>query len=172
MPIPIEIYTVAGILRGVVPRTGPVRDVLEHDTLISLDRATFQPLAGRPGPEDAVSLEPDEILSLRPMRQAMAVRSMRCGTTSRCGPGHTWSRVSWRRCRASTRRAPSRVPPGREIRLRDVRVAAADAPNEELGHYEAMLIHRYEVERVESDLLLTLTFPGAEISVSAPGSGG
>jgi hypothetical protein len=28
------------------------------------------------------------------------------------------------------------------------------------------------VERVESDLLLTLTFPGAEVKVAATGSGG
>ena len=171
MPIPIEIYTVAGILRGVVPRTGPMRDVLEHDTLISLDRATFQPLDGRPGPEDAVSLEPDELLlATDASGDGGPVHAMWHDLSLWTGPyvveGQLATMPGFDPARSLTR------PTGTWIRLRDVRVAAADAPNDELGHHEAVLIHRYEVERVESDLLLTLTFPGAEISVSAPGSGG
>jgi len=171
MPIPVEIYTMAGIIRGVVPRPGPVRDVLEHDSLIAIDRATFQPLAGRAGTEDALSLEPDEILLATdessdggPIHALW--HDLRVWTGPYLVEGQLPTMPGFDPARSLTR------PTGTWIRLRDVRVAMAETPDEELGRHEAILIHRYEVERVESDLLLTLTFPGAEVSVAATGSGG
>ena len=170
MPIPIDIYTMAGILRGVVPRPGPLRDVLEHDSLISIERATFQPLDGRPGPEDALSLEPDEILLASdasgdggPVHALW--HDLRIWTGPYLVEGQLATMPGFDPARSLTR------PTGTWIRLRDVRVAAAATPDEELGRHDAALIHRYEVERVESDLLLTLTFPGAEVSVAASGGG-
>jgi len=168
MPIPVEIYTVAGILRGVVPRPGPVRDVLEHDSLIAIERASFQPLDGRPGPEDALSLEPDEILLARdesgdggPVHALW--HDIRLWTGPYLVEGQLATMPGFDPARSLTR------PTGTWIRLRDARVAKADLPDDDLARYGAVLIHRYEVERVESDLLLTLTFPGAEVSVEAAG---
>jgi hypothetical protein len=171
MPIPIEIYTVAGILRGVVPRSGPVREVLEHDSLIAVERATFQPFDGRPVPEDALSLEPDEILLATdasgdggPVHALW--HDLRLWTGPYVVEGQLATMPGFDPARSLTR------PTGTWIRLRDVRVALAATPDEELAHHEAVLIHRYEVERVEGDLLLTLTFPGAEVSVEASGTSG
>jgi hypothetical protein len=169
MPIPIDIYTMAGILRGVVPRPGPLRDVLEHDSLISIERATFQPLDGRPGAEDALSLEPDEILlTSDESGDGGPVHAMWHDLRLWTGPylveGQLATMPGFDPARSLTR------PTGTWIRLRDVRVAAATAPHEDLARHDAALIHRYEVERVESDLLLTLTFPGAEVAVDASGS--
>ena len=171
MPIPVELYTVAGILRGVVPRPGPVRDVLEHDSLIAIERATFQPLGGRAGPEDALSLEPDEILlATDESRDGGPVHALWHALRLWTGPylveGQLATMPGFDPARSLTR------PTGTWIRLRDARVALADTPYEELASHEAVLIHRYEVERVESDLLLTLTFPGAEVSVAASGTTG
>jgi hypothetical protein len=168
MPTPIEIYTVAGILRGVVPRSGPMREVLEHDSLIAVERATFQPLDGRPEAADTLTLEPDEILlASDETGDGGAVHALWHDLRLWTGPylieGQLATMPGFDPARSLTR------PTGTWIRLKAVRVALADAPHEELAHHEAVLIHRYDVERVESDLLLTLTFPGAEISVQAAG---
>ena len=170
MPIPVEVYTVGGIVRGVIARAGPLRDVLEHDSLIGIERATFAPLGGSPEPEDAVSLEPDEILlASDPTPDGGPVHALWHALRLETGPylveGELATLPGFDPARALAR------PTGTWVRVRDVRIAAVDEPDVELGRHHALLVHRYSVERVAADLMLTLTFPGAEVAVDPQGAG-
>jgi hypothetical protein len=170
MPIPVEAYTMAGIIRGVIPRAGPLREVLEHDSLVAFDRATFAPLGGRARPEVALSLEPDELLLVSDdSPDGGPVHALWHPLRLVTGPyrveGELATMPGFDPARSLTR------PTGTWVRLRDVVVSERDTRDREVGRHAAVLVHRYEVEWVESDLMLTLTFPGAEVAIDTERAG-
>ena len=46
MPIRVDAYMAGGIARGTLARAGSLREVLEHDRVLTLERVQWQPRAG------------------------------------------------------------------------------------------------------------------------------
>lgn len=164
--IPFSAYTIAGVVHGRAPGVGTVRDRLERQPVIEIREATFAPLERL---DDArahenVHLEPDEILialdgddAVHPHAQWHAIRAL-------VGPwlvdGDLATLPGFDPGRALTR------PSGSFIQLRNVRISRAGdgAP---VAEHEAVLVHRYAVERVDADLELGFFFPGASVAEAA-----
>lgn len=172
MPIPIEAYTVGGVVSGVVARAGTLRELLEAGPLIEVERATFATIErpDRATPQGSVTLEPDEILlalfdegaaglpihaqwhALRVVLGPWAVDG-ELPTMPGFDPGRALAR-----------------PSGTFVLLRDARVTRL-ADEALVADHHAVLVHRYEVERVDADLELGFFFPGAEVDVDVGRSG-
>ena len=58
MPIRVDAYMAGGIARGILARAGSLREVLEHDRVLTLERVQWQPLGGHTGPQ-LRRLDPD-----------------------------------------------------------------------------------------------------------------
>ena len=143
---------------------------MEHESLIVVDRATFAPFGERPGPEDALTLEPDDILLITDdAPDGGPVHALWHALRLLTGPylveGELATMPGFDPAKSLTR------PTGTWIRLRDVRISLRDLPDREPWHHASVLVHRYEVEWVESDLMLTLTFPGAEVALDQERAG-
>ena len=141
--------------------------MLEHDSLIAIERATFQPVSGLAGPEDALSLEPDEILLASDESGDTGLvhalwHDLRLWTGPYLVEGQLATMPGFDPARSLTR------PTGTSIRLRRRPRRPRVRPGRRSGaSHRAALIHRYEVERVESDLLRR-SVPGAPRSPSPP----
>ncbi|MFL5687255.1 MAG: hypothetical protein ACJ77D_14520 [Chloroflexota bacterium] len=162
MPIRVDAYMAGGIARGILVRAGSLREVLEQDRVLTLERVQWQPLGGRSGPSSGVSIPIDDVL--------VAVGDDDPGT-----PIH----ASWHRIRLELGaylvegemptfpgfdpgRALTR-PSGDFVLLRDVRVGPrASVVSAALAGPHA-LVNRYAVESVACDLMLGFFFPGAEM---------
>lgn len=160
--IPITVYTIAGIVRGRAPGVGTLRDRLESQPLIEVHEATFAPLGRLDAAEahENVHLEPDEVLvvldsdgGVHPHAQWHTLRVV-------VGPwllhGDLATMPGFDPGRALTR------PSGWFIQLRNVRISRA-SDGQPVAEHEAVLVHRYAVERVDADLDLGFYFPGASV---------
>ena len=50
MPIRVDAYMAGGVASGVLARVGTLREVLEVDGVLALERVYWQPLHGQAGP--------------------------------------------------------------------------------------------------------------------------
>jgi hypothetical protein len=159
MSIHVEAYTADGVIRGVVARSGHLRDVLEAGGDLPIERATWQAHGSHSAaPAGQVDLPIDDLL-------------VAIGDDDPTMPVH----ASWHRLRVDLPpyvltgelptlpgydpgRALAR-PTGTFVVLRDAELGTTAAGGHPIGH--AVLVNRYAVERVEADLMLGFYFPGA-----------
>jgi hypothetical protein len=166
MSIHVEAYTASGVVRGLVARSGHLRDVLEAGGDLPIEHATWH-ANGSPGPSPAghVDMAIDDLLVI-------------IGDDDPPIPVH----ASWHRLRVELPpyvltgelptlpgydpgRALAR-PSGMFVVLRDAELGVlGSAPGRTIGH--VVLINRYAVERVAADLMLGVYFPGAALEDAA-----
>jgi hypothetical protein len=159
MSIHVEAYTADGVIRGVVARSGHLRDVLEAGGELPIERATWQAHgSANPSPAGQVDLPIDDLL-------------VAIGDDDPSIPVH----ASWHRLRVDlppyvlTGELPTMPgydpgraltrPTGTFVVLRDAELGTTDAAGQAIGH--VVLVNRYAVERVAADLMLGFYFPGA-----------
>jgi hypothetical protein len=162
MSIHVEAYTASGVVRGVVARSGHLRDVLEAGGDLPIERATWQAHGWpTPSPAGQVDVPIDDLL-------------VAIGDDDPTIPVH----AAWHRLRVDLPpyvltgelatlpgydpgRALAR-PSGMFVVLRDAELGTENAaPSRPIGH--VVLVNRYAVERVSADLMLGFYFPGAAL---------
>jgi hypothetical protein len=166
MPIHVDAYMAEGIARGVLARAGSLREVLEHDGVLTLERVQWQPLGGRATPSSGVSIPIDDVLvAVGDDESGTPVHATWHAIRLELGPyaveGEMPTLPGFDPGRALTR------PTGEFVLLKDVRIAPR-GPGEPsatggapIGHHA--LVNRYGVESVECDLMLGFFFPGARM---------
>lgn len=165
MPIKVDAYMAEGIARGVLARAGSLREVLEHEGALRLDRVQWQPLDGKPMPSTGVAIPVDDVLiATGDEEPSSPVHASWHGIRLEVGPylveGEIATLPGFDPGRALTR------PSGEFVQLRDVRIGrrsglGASAGPVPVGHHA--LVNRYGVESVACDLMLGFFFPGAEM---------
>jgi hypothetical protein len=168
LSIPIDVYTDEAVVRGVVTKPGPIRDRLEVDHGLVLDRAAARALdgglvtIGRP-----VELTAEEIDVAAPTGDGtvLAFRSTWHPLRLDVGPyiveGELPTQPGFDPGRALTR------PAGDFVLLRNVRIGLRGRPDVGEAAHAMALVHRYAVETVESEIGLGFFFPGARVAVAA-----
>jgi hypothetical protein len=163
--IRVDVYLAGGIARGVLARAGSLREVLEHDGAITLERVQWQPLDGAPAPSSGVAIPIDDVLiATGDEPPSTPVHASWHGIRLEVGPylveGEMATLPGFDPGRALTR------PTGEFVQLRDVRIGRRTGPGAStepvpFGHHA--LVNRYGVESVACDLMLGFFFPGAEM---------
>lgn len=158
----VDAYMAGGIARGVLARAGSVREVLEHDGALTLERVQWQQLDGTLGPTSGMSIPIDDVLiAASDEPPNTPVHASWHGIRLEVGPylveGEMATLPGFDPGRALTR------PSGEFVQLRDVRIGRRGSSTEPVpvGHHA--LVNRYGVESVECDLMLGFFFPGAEM---------
>jgi hypothetical protein len=163
MPIRVDAYMTGGVASGVLARSGHLREVLEQDGVLALERVEWSPLDGNPRPAVDMTIPIDDVLiAVADDDPSIAVHASWHRIRLDLGPytveGEMPTLPGFDPGRALTR------PSGEFVLLRDVSVALrtdsgpAPVPTP-VGHHA--LINRYVVEAVECDLMLGFFFPGA-----------
>lgn len=164
--IPFSAYTIAGVVRGRAPGVGTVRDRLESQPVIEIREATFAPLepAAEPRSHEDVHLQPDDVLIALDSDEGVHAHAQWRTIRLLVGPwivdGDLATMPGFDPGRALTR------PSGSFIQLRNVRISRA-GDGQPVADHEAVLVHRYAVERVDADLELGFYFPGASVAEAA-----
>ena len=126
MPIRVDAYMTGGIARGILARAGSLREVLEHDRVLTLERVQWQPLGGHTGPSSGVSIPIDDVLvAVGDGDPAAPVHASWHGIRLEIGPylveGEMPTFPGFDPGRALTR------PTGEFVQLRDVRISPRSA---------------------------------------------
>ncbi|HET7472178.1 MAG TPA: hypothetical protein VFJ71_03535, partial [Candidatus Limnocylindrales bacterium] len=162
MPIRVEIFAAGGIAVGVITRAGHIRDVLEDDAPLSIERATWHALDGtKPRPIGDVAVAPDDVfLATSEEPEDLPVHAQWHDIALDVGPyrveGQMPTMPGFDPGRALAR------PTGEFVWLRDVTISLAGEAVAGMSRPMA-LANRYVVDRVEADLMLGFYFPGAEM---------
>lgn len=160
MPTPIEAYTAEGVLSGLVPLDGRLRDRLEAGGMLPIDGCRWRRLDGRLEPPDDVVLPIDDLLLVVATEAELPVHAVWHDVGLLIGPYRVEGRLptlpGFDPARALAR------PTGTFVLLREARLELAERPGPAVEH-PLLLVHRYAVEAVASDLMLGFFFPGAEL---------
>ena len=168
----VDAYTAGGVASGLVVRAAHVRDALEGEPALILERVSWRSLdapAARPSGEVAIPID-DVLLVLADDDPPLLVHHAWHAVRLELGPyavqGDLPTLPGFDPGRALTR------PSGEFVMLRDVRVRRVDDPDGEpvVGVYA--LVNRYTVERVEADIMLGFFFPGAVMVVATESESG
>lgn len=155
MPIAVEAYTSAGEVRGIVAASGHIRDVVETETRLTIERATWSD--GRNG--GSTVLEMDDVLIVPLLDDpSLPVHATWHPLRLEVGPylvtGEMPTLPGFDPEKALAR------PTGSFVMLRTVEVLDGQTA-EPIGAHVAALVNRYAVERFEAGLMLGFFFPGA-----------
>jgi hypothetical protein len=170
MPIIVDAYTMGGLASGVLSRPGHLREVIEQDRRLDLERVQWQPLDGALEQTANVSIPIDDVLiAVANGESTVPAHAQWHAIRVELGPyvveGEMPTMPGFDPGRALTR------PTGEFVLLRDVRLgrrSADEAAPAELSIGHEALINRYVVETVSADLSLGFFFPGAEMISSEP----
>jgi hypothetical protein len=170
MPIMVNAYTMGGVASGVLARPGHLREVIEQEGRLDLERVQWRPLDGAPQQAPTVSIPIDDVLiAVADDESTVPVHAQWHSIRLELGPyvveGEMPTMPGFDPGRALTR------PTGEFVLLRDVRLGRRSTDEAapavvSIGH-EA-LINRYVVEAVSADLMLGFFFPGAQMISSEP----
>ncbi|HET7702015.1 MAG TPA: hypothetical protein VFK35_01335 [Candidatus Limnocylindrales bacterium] len=166
MPIRVEIYGATGVAIGVVARQGRLRDILDDDGDLLVERVTWHPIDGTtPQPCGELSVTGDDILiAVADVIGDLPVHAQWHDISLDVGPyrvtGSMPTMPGFDPGRALAR------PSGEFVLLRDVRIALASDADGGAVEQPAALVNRYVVDRVAADLMLGFYFPGAEMIVT------
>ena len=172
MPIAVDAYTMGGVARGISPRAAHVREAIEHEGRLVLERVDWQPIDGSaPQRIRDASIPIDDILiAVAAEEDSIPVHAVWHAIRLELGPyvveGEMPTMPGFDPGRALTR------PTGEFVLLRDVRLGfrregSPDAPADRpIGAHA--LVNRYVVESVAADLMLGFFFPGAEMIDAEP----
>lgn len=162
----VEAFTAAGIVSGAVTQPWALRDGLEAEEAVELDRATWYPLAGGTAERRArVHVESDDLLVLCSDAQDLPIHAAWHPVELDAGPyrivGELPTLPGFDPGRALAR------PGGPFILIRDVRVELLDRPDAGRVERPHAFVNRYAVERVAADIDLGHYFPGAHFVTAA-----
>ncbi|GIW20018.1 MAG: hypothetical protein KatS3mg065_0314 [Chloroflexota bacterium] len=160
MPTSIEAYTAEGALAGLVPLGGRLRDQLEAGGMLPIDRCRWRRLDGRLEPPDDVRLPVDDLLLVVAGEAELPVHAVWHDVRLVVGPYRVEGRLptlpGFDPARALAR------PTGTFVLVREARVELVDRPGPAVEH-AFLLVNRYAVDEVASDLMLGFFFPGADL---------
>jgi hypothetical protein len=165
MPIRVEAYTTGGVVTGVVPHSGTIRDALEGSTNLPIDASRWLPLDGS-GERDGgdLVLAVDDLLFVVGDPGSAPVHAQWHDIELDAGPyrlhGEMPTMPGFDPGRALAR------PTGEFVLLRDARLQLIDQPEAGEATAHEVLVNRYTVDRVAADLMLGFFFPGAAIIVT------
>ncbi|HEX6867744.1 MAG TPA: hypothetical protein VF119_03015 [Candidatus Limnocylindrales bacterium] len=146
---------------GLLACPGHLREALDRDPALELERATWRELgAAAPRPAGSVTLAIDDVLvAVADEELAVATHASWHPIRLEVGPyvveGELPTLPGFDPGRSLTR------PSGEFVVLRDVRLALLDDPEHGSALGQHALVNRYGVERVTADLMLGFFFPGA-----------
>jgi hypothetical protein len=167
MTIRVDAYTADGMARGVLARTGHLREALDSSDDVLLERASWQG-SDESGlhPVGSVTMAVDDIVvAIADGEPAMPVHSVWHPVHLEAGPyvidGELATPPGYDPGRALTR------PAGSFVLLREVRLSRTGASGMPIAVPEA-LVNRYIVEWVQAELSLSFFFPGAEMIHTEP----
>ena len=161
----VELYTMGGIVRGGVARPGRLRELIETADALELRECTFVALRGVAArPAGTLMFDGDELLIVaEPDTAALPIHATWHAVRLVVGPwvveGELPSMPGFDPGRALTR------PSGSFVTVRAVSVRLTDDPERVVAELPAAHVNRYDVERVDADIMLGFFFPGAEIAV-------
>jgi hypothetical protein len=155
VPIPVEAYTNEGAVRGIVAASGHIRDVVETETRLTIERATWSD--GRAA--GSTNIEIDDLLIVPLVDDpSLPVHATWHPLRLEVGPyvvtGEMPTLPGFDPDRALAR------PTGSFVMLRTVEVLDRQT-GEPIAAHVAALVNRYAVERFEAGLMLGFFFPGA-----------
>jgi hypothetical protein len=163
MSIRVDAYMAGGVASGVLARAGALRDILDHDGVLALERVQWQPIDGTRRSSVDMTIPIDDVLiAVGDDDPLIPVHASWHGIRLEVGPyvveGEMPTLPGFDPGRALTR------PSGEFVMLRDVSIGRREdgepsAPPMPIGHHA--LINRYGVESVACDLMLGFFFPGA-----------
>ena len=164
MPIRVEAYTTGGVVTGVIPHSGTIRDALEGSTNLPIDASRWLPLDGsgeRPGGDLVLAV--DDLLFVVGDPGSAPVHAQWHDIELDAGPYRLYGEMptmpGFDPGRALAR------PTGEFVLLRDARLQLIDQPDAGEATAPEVLVNRYTVDRVVADLMLGFFFPGAAIVV-------
>jgi hypothetical protein len=163
MTIRVDAYTNAGMASGVLARPGPLRDALESNGSLPLERAAWHALddstvqvAG------SMTIPSDDVLiAVADDDPGIPVHAAWHHIHLESGPytveGDLATMPGFDPGRALTR------PSGEFLLLRDIRLSVRSRPEAGVAMGDHALINRYTVDRIRADLMLGFFFPGAVV---------
>ena len=163
MSIRVDVHSAQGVARGVVARSGHLRDVLEAGGDLRIERATWQPFGSdqaRPAGELVIAID-DILMAIGDDDPTIPVHASWHQLELEVPPyrltGELPTLPGYDPGRALTR------PTGTFVVLRDVEAGDIGGlpGTRPLAH--VALVNRYAVERVSADLMLGFYFPGAAL---------
>ncbi|HET9521360.1 MAG TPA: hypothetical protein VFO73_09970 [Candidatus Limnocylindrales bacterium] len=164
MPIRVEAYTAGGVVTGVVPHSGTIRDALEGSPNLPIDASSWLPLdgSGEHAGGDLV-LAVDDLLFVVGDPGSAPVHAQWHDIELDAGPyrlhGEMPTMPGFDPGRALAR------PTGEFVLLRDARIQLIGQPEAGEATAVEVLVNRYTVDRIQADLMLGFFFPGAAIVV-------
>jgi hypothetical protein len=171
MPNRIEAYTVTGVATGVIPRTGPVREVLEGASDVVVEGAQWLPLDGS-GERAAGDLRlqvDDLLLVVSDEPDGVPVHAQWHSIELDAGPYRVYGEMptmpGFDPGRALAR------PTGEFVVLRDARIMLIDQEDAGEASSAQLLVNRYTVDRIAADLMLGFFFPGAKMTITGSSAG-
>jgi hypothetical protein len=163
MAIRVDAYTSRGMASGVLARPGSLRDTLEADGSLLLDRAAWQAIddvtarvAG------SMTIPSDDVLiAVADDDPGIPVHASWHRVHLESGPytveGDLATMPGFDPGRALTR------PSGEFLLLRDIRLSVRSNPDAGVAQGDHALVNRYGVDRIRADLMLGFFFPGAVV---------
>jgi hypothetical protein len=161
MSIRVDVHSAQGVARGVVARSGHLRDVLEAGGDLRVERATWQPhgsATARQAGELVIAID-DILVAIGDDDPTIPVHASWHQLELDVPPyrltGELPTLPGYDPGRALTR------PTGTFVTLRDVEAGAVAGIGGSRPLAHVALVNRYAVERVSADLMLGFYFPGA-----------
>ena len=171
MPNRIEAYTVTGVATGAIPRSGPVREVLEGASDVVVEGANWLPLDGS-GERAAGDLRlqvDDLLLVVSEEPDGVPVHAQWHSIELDAGPYRVFGEMptmpGFDPGRALAR------PTGEFVVLRDARITLIDHEDAGEASSPQLLVNRYTVDRIAADLMLGFFFPGAKMTITGSSAG-
>ena len=171
MPNRIEAYTVTGVATGAIPRSGPVREVLEGASDVVVEGANWLPLDGS-GERAAGDLRlqvDDLLLVVSDEPDGVPVHAQWHSIELDAGPYRVFGEMptmpGFDPGRALAR------PTGEFVVLRDARIMLIDHEDAGEASSPQLLVNRYTVDRIAADLMLGFFFPGAKMTITGSSAG-
>jgi hypothetical protein len=169
MPFRVDAYITGGVASGLLARSDHLRDVLESEPTLELERVSWRALGEAAArPMDHLSIPVDDVLvAVADADPVLPVHASWHAIALEVGPyrieGELPTLPGFDPGRALTR------PSGDFVMLRDVQLAIVGGSKATLAIGRHALVNRYGVERVTADIMLGFFFPGAAMEgVSAP----
>jgi hypothetical protein len=163
MAIRVDAYTSGGMASGILARPGPLRDALEENGSLPLDRAAWQAIdEATARAAGSMTIPSDDVLiAVADDDPGIPVHAAWHHVHLESGPytleGELATMPGFDPGRALTR------PSGEFLLLRDIRLSVRSRPEAGVAMGDHALINRYAVERIRADLMLGFFFPGAEV---------
>ncbi|HYH93683.1 MAG TPA: hypothetical protein VD763_11020 [Candidatus Saccharimonadales bacterium] len=176
MSIRVDAYLAGGMASGILARSGHLRELLDAQPELTLERAAWQAIGeSAPHPAGEVTVAIDDVLvAVADDEPTSPVHASWHPIHLEIGPyvldGELPTLPGYDPGRALTR------PTGEFVLLRDVRMALLTDPAAGVHLGLHALVNRYGVERVSSDIMLGFYFPGAALdgvdAATGPGGSG